>query len=368
MAPDRLVERFPAEPDPLPGWIAERLRRDLTRLEVARSGGEPALLRTVLEGVCGLRDAPDGAWLRGPKLDASWTRRDLTGAAVRPWGVWQNDGGALLPVFVDDARRLGVGRGRRGLARVVAWLRRSGGHVALLTNARQWRLVYAGLDYSAWAEWDTGLWFEHGEPGPQVAALRALLSPAALTPSAPEEPSPLVAAIVASRRGQAELSSALGERVRQAVEALIQAYGPQLEALDDGVAPEDIYLAACRAVMRLVVVLFAEARDLLPRDNAIYFGSYGLDGLRQQLARSAGRAGAERLAQRYGAWPRVLALWRLVYEGSSHPDLPVPRYGGGLFAPGDCGGSRTRWRGRWRCSRIRPMAPATPRCGRSWTW
>ncbi len=130
IAPDRLAERFPAAPEPLPPWLAERLRRDLTRLEVDGSGGEPALLRTVLEGLCGLRDAPDGTWLRGPKLDASWTRRDLTGAAVRPWGVWQNAGGALLPVFVDDARRLGVG-GAGG-----AWRGRWPGYAA---RAGTWR-------------------------------------------------------------------------------------------------------------------------------------------------------------------------------------------------------------------------------------
>jgi hypothetical protein len=33
--------------------------------------------------------------------------------------------------------------------------------------------------------------------------------------------------------------------------------------------------------MRCVVVLFAEARDLLPRDNPIYHSSYGLQGLRE---------------------------------------------------------------------------------------
>ena len=83
--------------------------------------------------------------------------------------------------------------------------------------------------------------------------------------------------------------------------------------------------------MRLVIVLFAESRDLLPRDNALYHGSYGLHGLFERLEREAVRGGA--LAEGLSAWPRVLALFRLVHEGSHFPDLPVPAYGGELFAP-----------------------------------
>ena len=84
--------------------------------------------------------------------------------------------------------------------------------------------------------------------------------------------------------------------------------------------------------MRLVVILFAESRELLPLDNALYHESYGLNGLLEGLEREAVRGGA--LAAGFGAWPRVLALFRLVREGSHHPDLPVTAYGGDLFAPG----------------------------------
>ena len=84
--------------------------------------------------------------------------------------------------------------------------------------------------------------------------------------------------------------------------------------------------------MRLVVILFAESRELLPRDNALYHESYGLNGLLEGLERDAARGGA--LGASFAAWPRVLALFRLVRDGSHHPDLPVTAYGGDLFAPG----------------------------------
>ena len=99
-----------------------------------------------------------------------------------------------------------------------------------------------------------------------------------------------------------------------------------------GATSQDIYRAACRVAMRLVVILFAESRELLPRDNALYHESYGLNGLLERLERAAARGGA--LAVSFGAWPRVLALFRLVRDGSHHPELPVTAYGGDLFAAG----------------------------------
>ena len=100
------------------------------------------------------------------------------------------------------------------------------------------------------------------------------------------EPCPLLAAINDSRKGQADLSQILGERVRQAAELLIQAHTPALKEQMDSLASQDIYRAAVRMIMRLVVVLFAESREgLLARDNPIFHGAYSLQGLREQLER-----------------------------------------------------------------------------------
>lgn len=331
IAPSKLVEFFPDEPKPLPYYLADQLRRDLTKLETGTTDAARSLLDTVLEQVCGLALR----WEKGNHVDSRWSYRSSTGEIIKPRRVWYGSHDAVLPVFVSDEARVGIGRGRRDASRVVEWLRQSWQKVAVLTNGRQWRLIHAGLDYEAFAEWDSSLWFEEGQPGPQVAALQALLSASALIPAQPGETAPLIAAILASRRGQAELSAELGERVRRAVELLIQAHGPAFEALGDTVTPRDIYLAATRVIMRMVVVLFAEARDLLPRENPIYHASYGLQGLRELLDRFTGDAALERLRHRYGAWPRILGLFRLVHEGSHHQALPIPRYGGELFAPGD---------------------------------
>jgi very-short-patch-repair endonuclease len=81
--------------------------------------------------------------------------------------------------------------------------------------------------------------------------------------------------------------------------------------------------------MRLVVVFFAEARELLPVDSPVYHRGYGLKGLLEALE----RAGTDRRKTHRQAWPRLLALFRLLHRGSPHPSLIVPTYGGDLFRP-----------------------------------
>lgn len=330
--PQRLSAVACFAPAPLEWYVERELRRRAGNL--FEGAAEPAELASfVLEQVCGF-DAHSGAWLRGSAIAAEWGRRALTGETVKPRQLWRGAAGGTLPVFIDAEKRVGVGRERKTASQVVQWLRGGDERLALLTNGRQWRLIFAGLDIDAWCEWDADLWLEEGELSAQVDALRTLIQPALWTPPADGGRAPLEQAILDSRKGQAELSAVLGERVREAVELLVQGHGEALREQAADVDPADIYRAAVRVVMRMVVVLFAESRELLPRDNALYHGSYGLGGLIEELEKAAARGGA-RLARSYAAWPRVLALFALVYEGSSHPALPVPAYGGELFAPGD---------------------------------
>ena len=347
-------------PGPLDAWTEQRLRQHAGAMADA-SGEASPFVAFVLEQVCGL-DASTGAWTRGSHVAPAWGRRAVTGENVKPRQLWQGPRGGRLPVFLDDGTRLGIGKSRRAVSRVLGWLRAGGDHLALVTNGRQWRLVFAGLDYDAWCEWDLELWFEEGALSPQVTALRTLFRPELWTPETDDAAPPLLQAIRDTRKGQAELSEVLGERVREAVEILIRAHGEDLSSLGEtedvreyveylaedaglpapdadevremfGASPAEIYRAACRVAMRLVVILFAESRDLLPRDNPLYHESYGLHGLLERLDRAEAARGGS-LARSFGAWPRVLALFALVREGSHHPDLPVTAYGGELFAPG----------------------------------
>ena len=317
-------------------WLESEARRraDLLRDSGAASTSERTEFVTfVLERLCGFEPDDQGSrWLRGSRIPAEWSRRALTGESVRPSHLWLGPKGAVLPVFVTGDNQVGIGRGRRETSRALGWLRAGNERLALLTNGRQWRLLFAGLDFDAWCQWDADLWFAEGAPTPALNALRTLVQPELWTPEEEGTDPPLLRAVRDSRKGQSELSEALGERVREAVERLIQSHGRVLERECATVDKADIYRAACRVVMRLVVILFAEARGLLPRNDAVYHDSYGLGGLHESLRRRA--AAGRSQAQSYGAWPRLLALFELVRKGSHHPDLAVPAYGGDLFAPG----------------------------------
>lgn len=323
-----LITKLPEEPSE---QLQDRLRREIIAFEDNPDEKRSHFVAFVCEQICKIT-TPVSSWYRGSNISASWTRRALTGEAVRPSHLWLAENDAILPVFIDANKRIGLGKGRRVCSQVLQWLRQGKEQLALITNGFQWRIVFAGLDYDAFCEWDIDLWFAEGQPSEELLGLVALLSPNIWTPPQKDRMCPLLEAVNDSRKGQSDLSQVLGERIRQAAEILIQAYGSVFNENLDSIAKQDTYRAAVHMIMRMVVVLFAESRDgLLPADNQIYHNSYSLQGLRELLERQ----GPNRLANSYSAWPRILALVRLIYHGCSHEALPVPSYGGELFAPGE---------------------------------
>ncbi|MBP6829874.1 MAG: hypothetical protein KA978_03765, partial [Deltaproteobacteria bacterium] len=307
--------------DALRARTLDDLRDALTHLAGSEDvGALGSLLDTVLLDVAGLRDG----WRKQPQLTAADAETLLDGTTLKPRWVL----GQRLAVFTTGVPRIGLHQGRRVFAHVVEYLRRRRITFGLLTNGRAWRLVFADADNLAWVEWFADQWLSGDVPTQGLTLFRRLLSPAALTPGAPD--APLLAAVRATRRGQAQLSSELGENVRRAVERLLQSRRAVVEEAWSPAVARDTYDAACRFVMRLVVVLFAEARDLLPIDNPIYHHGYGLRGLLESFQ----GVGAERLRQRHAAWPRLLGLFQLLHDGSAHPRMVVPPYGGELFRAG----------------------------------
>jgi hypothetical protein len=337
----RLSAHFPDAPPPLGSWQAGRLRKALVTFQAdpEDTATRTALITCLLEETIGLGGKSDGAWQRGSSIPAVFSQRSVTGENLKPSHLWTHPGSPPLPVFTSSDSRLGIGKGKRSAARVLEWMRTTRHRLALLTNGHQWRLFYAHGDTAAWCESDSTQWFVEGQPALQLDALRLLLAPTillAVKPD-PERPSsPLLVAIEATRRGQSELSSILGENVRKAVEKLIASHGPAFLAMGEGAPPrQDIYVAACRVVLRLVFTLFAESRQLLPLSYPAYWQSYSLGGLLDQLMRAGAGSGSERLRYRFSAWPRLLGLARLIHAGSPHEALPMLAYGGELFAHGD---------------------------------
>ena len=321
------------EPRPLPWNLAETLRSVIVALpdDGAATGEElTSLIDVMLEDVAGLKTG----WLKGARVGAEYAETLLDGTRWKPRRVWKGLNGGSLHVFTTKVRQVGLHKGRRPVAQITEYLRRCRAPLGLLTNGRQWRLVYADADTQAWAEWDTSEFFSGGRISGTVKGFARLLGHEALAQQTRADRSPLLDAIAATRQGQAKLSSELGERVRRAVEALLVSRRPVLEATWDQLDAQAVYVAACHFVMRLVVALFAEARGMLPLENPVYHNAYGVTGLLESLDRTS----LLRLRSRHSAWSRLLALFSLLYEGSPHPALTLPAYGGDLFRRGESDG------------------------------
>lgn len=145
------LDGLPAPEEPRWG-LANRLRSALVGLDPEKPASTAlgALLARVLENACDLRDG----WRKDNALSAADAEKLLDGTLLKPRRRWTGPGGEALAVFTTPATRIGVGKGRRPAAQLVEYLRRRAIPLGLLTNGRQWRLVWADADSLAWAEWE----------------------------------------------------------------------------------------------------------------------------------------------------------------------------------------------------------------------
>jgi hypothetical protein len=136
---------------------------------------------------------------------------------------------------------------------------------------------------------------------------------------------------------EAEITKGLGMSVRRSVELLVAAISRDDVASGgrvlDGVAATEVYESAVTVLMRLVFLLFAEERRLLPAEDQLWAESYSVLTLRDDLRATSTRDGEDALERRSTAWHRLLATFRAVHGGANHDRLSLPAYGGSLFDP-----------------------------------
>jgi N-6 DNA Methylase len=138
-----------------------------------------------------------------------------------------------------------------------------------------------------------------------------------------------------SRNYQAEVSNQLAEQVLEALWELLRGFGLADEATERKLlattAATDIYGGLITTLMRLVFVLYAEDRGLMPGDT-VYQRNYAVSGLYEQLRDDLSNY-PDTMEQRYGAWAWLLSLFRLVYEGGGATSAYLPARHGQLFDP-----------------------------------
>jgi hypothetical protein len=204
--------------------------------------------------------------------------------------------------------------------------------LGLATNERQWALVHSPRGgTTSVAIWETELWFDERLT---FRAFTSLLGVRRTIGAADNETLP--ALFERSSHDEREVTNQLGYQVRRSIELLVHAF----DRADDEasgelfrwIEPRTLYEAAVTVAMRLIFLLAAEARGLLPDDEA-WIEAYAVTPLRDQLEETKVAGGEELLERRFDAWPRLLATFRAVHGGVEHDRLRLPGYGGGLFDP-----------------------------------
>jgi hypothetical protein len=239
----------------------------------------------------------------------------------------------------EDFDRVVRGDGRLEASphgRMERLLRQTGVPAGLLFNGRVLRLISAPRgESSGWLDFRVSDMVQTAGR-PISTALRLLLSQTRLL-SLPRHQR-LAALLTDSRKFQNEVSERLAEQVLHALYELLRGFQAAHDAskghlLHHPLAehPDEVYRALLTVILRLVFLLYAEERDMLPEDET-FVRYYSLAGLYERLREDAALY-PDTMDQRYGAWAQLLVLFRLIYDGAETGTMRLPRRHGVLFDP-----------------------------------
>ena len=185
---------------------------------------------------------------------------------------------------------------------------------ALVCNARSLRIFDCTRTWTRAAiEFD----FDRLLTSPKgIAALWMLTRPAAL---AGDAPSSLRAHVAASDQHASRVRRSLSDGVLAALPTLASALAAGARSRVDRASSFD---QALTILYRILFLLFAEARALVPVWNNTYQDAYSIDALTRRADRSA-----------IGLWEALQAISRLAHAGCRAGDLTVTAFNGRLFSP-----------------------------------
>jgi hypothetical protein len=215
-------------------------------------------------------------------------------------------------------------------------LRETGVPTGLLLTDGELRFIHAPRgETSGWLRFPLR---SLGDVGgrPMLGGLKLILSSFRLHNDAPDRR--LGALLKASRDAQAEVSTKLAAQVLGALHELLRglhsADRRRIEALASN-QPEHLYEGLLTVLLRLVFLLYAEDRDLIPsrtdgEARALYDQGYGVRSLYAHLLDDVAHH-PDTMDERRGGWSRLLALFQLVHRGD--PTGWIRGRGGKLFHP-----------------------------------
>lgn len=308
-------------------------------------GGESALdtyrvarnkwVETVLRDVAGWSESL--SWGQVPGVQAQSPNRLVTITADA--ALNGPDGVGALVYLVDPVDSL---RGTPNdlwaatpIDRIEALLRENNIQIGIVTDGRWWGLVCARPgSMTASGIVDALTWIE--EPRTRDAFLTVIGRQYIVGGDAAERLPVLFEESVAAAE---EITEALGAQVRRAVELLIQSFSESAAEARRRGQPDPLpadthqtYEAAVTIMMRVVFLLFAEERGLLPTGELFEQG-YGIAGELDRLQAREAQESEEALDSTFLTWHRLLATSQAVFRGATFESMRMPAYGGSLFDP-----------------------------------
>ncbi|WP_017975219.1 Eco57I restriction-modification methylase domain-containing protein [Actinopolyspora halophila] len=340
-----LKRTWPNGLDALDKSVRQRLRREHTTWQADTVSGQRAWIDYVLGELLGwgeqlCREGLDALGLEVAEHD---TVLEPSFALVEPGEEVKPEAVRLLGVVCEPGQRPtarvpGSAWAATPADRLAQLCRHHGVELGLVTDGRWWVLVRAPRSgVTTTAVFDAVPWPEAAERD-VVRAFVSLLGRKRFF--AVPEGERLPALLSDSEGSQEEITEALGVQVREAVELLVAAFGrastrqrERGESELDAVAAHEVYRGAVSVMMRVVFLLFAEERRLLPSDNELYATTYSAGRLYAELEQRKLDSSEEDLEHSSTGWHRLLALFEAVYRGVSHPRLTMHPHDGSLFDP-----------------------------------
>jgi hypothetical protein len=171
---------------------------------------------------------------------------------------------------------------------------------------------------------------------PMLGGLKLMLDRVRLFTDAENRRLPAV--LEASRDAQTTVSTTLAEQVVGALHELLRgltAAEPKLMGTLATEQPQHLYEGLLTVLMRLIFILYAEDRDLIPsrtdeKARALYEQGYSARGLHAKLLDDQARY-PDTMEERGGAWGRLIVLFRLIHAGDRTGWIHAR--GGKLFNP-----------------------------------
>lgn len=237
----------------------------------------------------------------------------------------------FIPIYVSEKNQnLRTNENLEGkwraspIAKCERLIKETKSNFGIVTNGSTWRLIYLSSEGSInYIEFDFESMMQEGR---LLSAFVAILSSDIL--------SKLKELAEESHKKQIEITDKLGLQVRESVikfiKILDRANKESKSELLYGVPNDTIYQMSVSTIIKLVFVLYAEQKSMLPHGELLYDKAYGLHTLMSLLNE---QKASEELAHRSDAYQQILALFNIIYHGSNHPDMLSPRYSGEIFDP-----------------------------------